>query len=89
MAHVRARIALATARAEAVVIPDVHIGLERVAVPAAACVVSSFVSVWAGADGQAVMARCARGDHEVQKKYGPCGIITAVLLFPIGLICLL
>ncbi|GJE88775.1 hypothetical protein PsYK624_048610 [Phanerochaete sordida] len=37
---------------------------------------------------QQLFARCARGDHDVQKKYGPCGIITAVLLFPIGLICL-
>lgn len=37
---------------------------------------------------QQLFARCARGDHDVSKKYGPCGIITAVLLFPIGLICL-
>jgi hypothetical protein len=36
-----------------------------------------------------VFAQCARGDHDVSTKYGPCGIITAVLLFPIGLICLL
>jgi hypothetical protein len=37
----------------------------------------------------AVLARCARGEHDVVKRYGPCGIITAVLLFPIGLIALL
>ncbi|KAI0070444.1 hypothetical protein K474DRAFT_1670074 [Panus rudis PR-1116 ss-1] len=36
-----------------------------------------------------VWARCARGDHNWETKYGACGIITAVLLFPIGLICLL
>jgi hypothetical protein len=37
----------------------------------------------------AVFARCARGEHDVVKKYGPCGIITGVLLFPLGLIALL
>ncbi|KAI0789687.1 hypothetical protein C8Q75DRAFT_733495 [Abortiporus biennis] len=35
-----------------------------------------------------VYARCARGDHDVVKKYGPCGIITAIFCFPIGLIAL-
>ncbi|KAJ3539039.1 hypothetical protein NM688_g6425 [Phlebia brevispora] len=38
---------------------------------------------------QQLFARCARGDHDVTRKYGACGIITAVILFPIGLICLL
>ncbi|EKM51786.1 uncharacterized protein PHACADRAFT_101848 [Phanerochaete carnosa HHB-10118-sp] len=37
---------------------------------------------------QQLLARCARGDHDRKRKYGACGIITAVLLFPIGLICL-
>ncbi len=35
------------------------------------------------------LARCARGDHDVETKYGVCGIITAVVCFPCGLICLL
>ncbi|KAI0070443.1 hypothetical protein K474DRAFT_1608687, partial [Panus rudis PR-1116 ss-1] len=35
-----------------------------------------------------VMAQCARGNHNIEKKYGVCGIICAVLLFPCGLICL-
>ncbi|KAJ7285745.1 hypothetical protein C8J57DRAFT_1285688 [Mycena rebaudengoi] len=33
-------------------------------------------------------ARCAQGIHEPTTKYGICGIITAVVCFPIGLICL-
>ncbi|KAF8233672.1 hypothetical protein L208DRAFT_1265799 [Tricholoma matsutake] len=33
-------------------------------------------------------ARCAKGIHQPQRKYGACGIITAILCFPIGLICL-
>lgn len=36
-----------------------------------------------------VLAQCARGQHQVTKKYGVCGIICAVCLFPIGLLCLL
>ncbi|CCM04645.1 uncharacterized protein FIBRA_06829 [Fibroporia radiculosa] len=36
-----------------------------------------------------LFARCARGDHEVTTKHGPIGIISAILLFPIGLLCLL
>jgi peptidoglycan/LPS O-acetylase OafA/YrhL len=36
-----------------------------------------------------VFARCAQGIHEPTTKYGICGIITAVVCFPIGLICLL
>ncbi|KAI0647957.1 hypothetical protein C8Q79DRAFT_1008333 [Trametes meyenii] len=36
-----------------------------------------------------LMAMCATGNHDVSKKYGVCGIICAVLLFPCGLICLL
>ncbi|KAI0667618.1 hypothetical protein C8Q78DRAFT_938989, partial [Trametes maxima] len=35
-----------------------------------------------------LMAMCATGNHDVSKKYGVCGIICAVLLFPCGLICL-
>ncbi|KZT73875.1 hypothetical protein DAEQUDRAFT_721356 [Daedalea quercina L-15889] len=36
-----------------------------------------------------LLAQCARGQHQVTKKYGVCGIICAVCLFPIGLLCLL
>ncbi|KAJ3525202.1 hypothetical protein NM688_g8438 [Phlebia brevispora] len=36
----------------------------------------------------AMLARCARGDHDPVRKYGTCGIISAILLFPCGLICL-
>ena len=36
-----------------------------------------------------VFARCARGDHDVTLRYGPCGIIAAIVFFPIGLIFLL
>lgn len=35
-----------------------------------------------------LFARCAQGVHEPTTKYGVCGIITAVVCFPIGLICL-
>ncbi|KAE9390475.1 hypothetical protein BT96DRAFT_833368, partial [Gymnopus androsaceus JB14] len=35
-----------------------------------------------------VLAQCAQGVHDPETKYGMCGIITAVCLFPIGLICL-
>ncbi|PCH40185.1 hypothetical protein WOLCODRAFT_150224 [Wolfiporia cocos MD-104 SS10] len=36
-----------------------------------------------------MFAQCAAGNHQVQKKYGVCGIICAVLLFPCGLFCLM
>ncbi|THH18108.1 hypothetical protein EUX98_g9014 [Antrodiella citrinella] len=36
-----------------------------------------------------LMARCARGDHCFETKYGIVGIIMAIALFPIGLSCLL
>ncbi|KAK7692010.1 hypothetical protein QCA50_005415 [Cerrena zonata] len=36
-----------------------------------------------------LFARCARGDHEIIKKYGKGGIICAVICFPVGWICLL
>ncbi|KAH9180641.1 hypothetical protein EDB89DRAFT_2224388 [Lactarius sanguifluus] len=35
-----------------------------------------------------MFARCARGDHDVVTSFGLCGIICAILLFPIGLIFL-
>ena len=38
--------------------------------------------------GMAVMARCARGDHDVETKYGTFGIIMAIVCFPCGLFCL-
>ncbi|KAI0339016.1 hypothetical protein BDW22DRAFT_1337059 [Trametopsis cervina] len=38
---------------------------------------------------QQLFARCARGDHDIERKYGVCGIITSVICFPIGLLALL
>ena len=35
------------------------------------------------------MSMCAAGNHDYTKKYGVCGIITAIICFPCGLICLL
>ena len=35
------------------------------------------------------MNMCASGNHDYSKKYGVCGIICAIVLFPCGLICLL
>ncbi|KAJ3768766.1 hypothetical protein FB446DRAFT_254492 [Lentinula raphanica] len=35
-----------------------------------------------------LFAQCAQGIHDPHTKYGVCGIITAVVCFPIGLICL-
>ena len=34
-----------------------------------------------------VMNMCAAGQHDPTKKYGVCGIITAIVCFPCGLIC--
>jgi len=35
-----------------------------------------------------LLARCAQGNHQPTRHYGVAGIIFAVILFPIGLICL-
>ncbi|CAA7262644.1 unnamed protein product [Cyclocybe aegerita] len=35
-----------------------------------------------------LFGRCARGYHEPTTKFGPCGIISAIFCFPLGLICL-
>lgn len=35
-----------------------------------------------------LLARCAAGDHAPYYSYGPAGIISSVLLFPVGLVCL-
>ncbi|KAN0140721.1 hypothetical protein V8E53_001165 [Lactarius tabidus] len=35
-----------------------------------------------------MLALCARGEHDVVTSFGLCGIICAILLFPIGLIFL-
>ncbi|KAI0335799.1 hypothetical protein GY45DRAFT_1316525 [Cubamyces sp. BRFM 1775] len=35
-----------------------------------------------------LLAMCASGNHDVQKKHGIAGIIAAILFFPIGLLCL-
>ncbi|KAH7101585.1 hypothetical protein BKA62DRAFT_703399 [Auriculariales sp. MPI-PUGE-AT-0066] len=37
---------------------------------------------------QQLLARCAIGEHAPKYTYGPCGIISSVLLFPVGLVCL-
>lgn len=34
------------------------------------------------------MARCARGEHQIETNYGTAGIIMAILFFPFGLACL-
>ncbi|KZT73874.1 hypothetical protein DAEQUDRAFT_721355 [Daedalea quercina L-15889] len=36
-----------------------------------------------------LMAKCARGEHQVTTKYGVVGIIFSVALFPIGMLALL
>ncbi|KAI0335800.1 hypothetical protein GY45DRAFT_704142 [Cubamyces sp. BRFM 1775] len=36
-----------------------------------------------------LLAKCAVGDHDMVTKHGAGGIIAAVCLFPIGLLCLL
>ncbi|KAF9053794.1 hypothetical protein BDZ89DRAFT_938703 [Hymenopellis radicata] len=36
----------------------------------------------------ALFAQCAQGIHQPKTSYGLCGIITGVICFPIGLICL-
>ncbi|KAF7763663.1 hypothetical protein Agabi119p4_8200 [Agaricus bisporus var. burnettii] len=35
------------------------------------------------------LALCQQGHHDITTSYGPCGIITAVCCFPIGLLALL
>ncbi|KAJ3512752.1 hypothetical protein NLJ89_g3341 [Agrocybe chaxingu] len=35
-----------------------------------------------------LFAQCALGNHEKTTRYGICGIIAAIVLFPFGLICL-
>ncbi|KAJ7172390.1 hypothetical protein C8R46DRAFT_1032425 [Mycena filopes] len=35
-----------------------------------------------------LFAQCAQGIHQPTTKYGVCGIVTAIVCFPIGLICL-
>ena len=35
-----------------------------------------------------LLARCAQGNHQPRRHYGVPGIILAIILFPIGLICL-
>ncbi|KIK01059.1 hypothetical protein K443DRAFT_132467 [Laccaria amethystina LaAM-08-1] len=37
---------------------------------------------------QELFAQCADGKHDPTRKYGLCGIITAIFCFPFGLICL-
>lgn len=36
-----------------------------------------------------VMAKCARGEHQVSRKYGVVGIIFGVALFPVGMLVML
>ncbi|KIM79558.1 hypothetical protein PILCRDRAFT_560100 [Piloderma croceum F 1598] len=35
-----------------------------------------------------LLARCAQGNHEPKRHYGILGIVFAVILFPVGLLCL-
>ncbi|KAI0092081.1 hypothetical protein BDY19DRAFT_928230 [Irpex rosettiformis] len=35
-----------------------------------------------------LMARCARGQHDPQTKFGLLGILCAIFCFPCGLLCL-
>ncbi|KAI5892060.1 uncharacterized protein SCHCODRAFT_02502932 [Schizophyllum commune H4-8] len=35
-----------------------------------------------------LFAKCAQGSHVVKKHYGTCGIVWAIVCFPLGLICL-
>ncbi|KAL1682947.1 hypothetical protein EV122DRAFT_286854 [Schizophyllum commune] len=35
-----------------------------------------------------LLAKCAQGSHDVKKQYGTCGIVMAIVCFPMGLICL-
>ncbi|CAA7264402.1 unnamed protein product [Cyclocybe aegerita] len=35
-----------------------------------------------------LFAQCALGNHEKTTRYGICGIISSIVLFPLGLICL-
>ncbi|KIK57729.1 hypothetical protein GYMLUDRAFT_45900 [Collybiopsis luxurians FD-317 M1] len=35
-----------------------------------------------------LFAQCAQGIHDPKTKFGMCGIITAIMCFPCGLICL-
>ncbi|KAM5534986.1 hypothetical protein V8D89_011359 [Ganoderma adspersum] len=47
------------------------------------------MNVNAGQQYQAnLMNMCASGNHDPSKKYGICGILTAIFCFPCGLICL-
>lgn len=55
--------------------PDVHCGF--------------VVELISSSFARTVLARCARGQHDATRKYGMCGIITAIVCFPCGLICLL
>ncbi|KAJ2914013.1 hypothetical protein MD484_g6390, partial [Candolleomyces efflorescens] len=56
-------------------------------------VVAEGVSMTAAERGELyrseLYGRCAAGVHEPSTKFGPCGIITAIVCFPIGLLCLL
>ncbi|EPT05142.1 hypothetical protein FOMPIDRAFT_1139162 [Fomitopsis schrenkii] len=36
-----------------------------------------------------LMAKCARGEHQVSRKYGVVGIIFGVALFPVGMLVML
>lgn len=47
--------------------------------------VRSFAHGWL----RLVMAKCARGEHQVSRKYGVVGIIFGVALFPVGMLAML
>ena len=58
-------------------------GSTRTIVRPLASVQSVLFTPWSS-----VIANCARGEHDVVTSFGLCGIICAILLFPIGLIFL-
>ncbi|KAI0657329.1 hypothetical protein C8Q70DRAFT_282827 [Cubamyces menziesii] len=58
--------------------------------PPGAAFTSQATALSVGAQYQEqLLAKCAAGDHDMVTKHGAGGIIAAVCLFPIGLLCLM
>ena len=53
--------------------------------PPRVCVCGASLTAWL----RLVMAKCARGEHQVSRKYGVVGIIFGVALFPVGMLAML
>ena len=49
------------------------------------CMCGASLTAWL----RLVMAKCARGEHQVSRKYGVVGIIFGVALFPVGMLAML